>query len=407
MITHTYEHNNSLKEADAGVLHSRTAVLPTASRNNGRVISSVRSRQLLRRTTDQGCTRNGTTLDINSLDAPLGLVAPPGLTDHHVVDTRYVQFYTYNETGYFTDTKCIYNESSALIILLHDTGTHVGLPSIYWAYRALPNSNWSEIMQHPYPPNQVYPAGMDYYVQSALGGDDSIVSTFNRGPSNDDMRWMFGMAAGGGYPQLDKVQCEITFEPSLFRADVSPANATMEVSRIEKVPVDDPDPTTNLRQVATNSYQLRYITTSLHKSTVGDSFAENIRNLQANRSVFNISSPAYKAVVLDAIADSVTNVMDGSLVALGGAALTFPNATRSANVVARVAAVQIGSRTFIWLTVAINMLGCVGIAVGYIVLCKANIPTFEYSDIGCVALGLRQGIDVLDENGAAVGGERP
>jgi hypothetical protein len=99
--------------------------------------------------------------------------------------------------------------------------------------------------------------------------------------------------------------------------------------------------------------------------------------------------------------------MDDSLVALGSAALTFSNATRSANVDARVAAVQISSRTFIWLTGAINMLGCVGVAVGYVVLCKANIPTFEYSDIGCVALGLRQSIAVLDENGADVGGERP
>ena len=316
-----------------------------------------------------------------------------------------MQLYTYNETGYFTDTKCIYNESSALNILLYDTGNHVGFPSIYWAYGALPNSNWSEIMQHPYPPNQLYPAGMDYYVQSAFGGDDSIVSTFNRGPVNDDTRWMFGMTAGGGYPQLDRVQCEITFEPSLYRVNVSPSNATIEVSRIENVLVDDPDPTTNLRKVATNSYQLSYITTSLYTSTVGDSFTENIRNLQANRSVFDTDSPAYKAVVLDAIADSVTTVMDDSLVALGSAALTFSNATRSANVIARVAAVQIGSRTFIWLTVAINMLGCVAVAVGYLLLCKADIPTFEYSDIGCVAVGLRQGIAVLDEDGADVGGE--
>jgi hypothetical protein len=275
-------------------------------------------------------------------------------------------------------------------ILVHNTGTHVGFPSIYWAYGALQNSNWSEIMQHPYPPNQLYPADMDYYVQSTFGGDDSIVSTFNRGPVNDNTRWMFGMAAGGGYPQLDKIQCEITFEPSLHRVNVSPSNATIEVSRIEYVPVDDSDPMTNLRNVATNSYQLSYITSSLYTSTAGDSFTENIRSLQGNRSVFNISSSAYKAVVLDAIADSVTTIMDDSLVALDSAALTFSSTTRSANVVARVAAVQIGSSTFIRLTIAINMLGFVGVAVGYLVLCKANIPTFECSDIGCMAVGLRR-----------------
>ncbi|KAJ4368544.1 40S ribosomal protein S21 [Didymella sp. IMI 355093] len=236
-----------------------------------------------------------------------GVGASPGLTDREIGELQYVQRYTYNEIGFFADTKCIYNESSALSIALYDTGTKAGFPSIYWAYGALPNSNWSEIMQHPYPPNQLYPAGMDYYVQSAFGGDGSIVSTFNRGPINDDTRWMFGMAAGGGYPQLDKIQCQITFEPSLFRVEVSPVNTTIEVSRIEGVQVEDPDPTTNLRKVAADSYQLSYITTSLYTSTVGDSFMENVRNLQARRSVFNTSSSAYKEVVLDAIADSVTS----------------------------------------------------------------------------------------------------
>jgi hypothetical protein len=336
-----------------------------------------------------------------------GVGAPPGLTDREIGEVQYVQRYTYNEIGFFADTKCIYNESSALSIALYDTGTKAGFPSIYWAYGALPNSNWSEIMQHPYPPNQLYPAGMDYYVQSAFGSDGSIVSTFNRGPINDDTRWMFGMAAGGGYPQLDKIQCEITFEPSLFRVEVSPANTTIEVSRIEGVQVEDPDPTTNLRKVAADSYQLSYITTSLYTSTVGDSFTENIRNLQARRSVFNTSSSAYKEVVLDAIADSVTSVMDDTLVALGSAALTFSNATQSSSAAARVAAVQIGSKTFIWLVVAINVLGSVGIVVSCVMLYKADIPTFEYSDIGCVAMGLRHGLAVLDEDGVKVGGEQP
>lgn len=111
------------------------------------------------------------------------------------------------------------------------------------------------------------------------------------------------MAAGGDYPKLDKVQCEITFEPSLFRVSVSPVHATNEVSRIEEVPVDDPGPTMNMRKVDAKNYQLSYITTSLYTSTVGNSFRKNIRSLRANRSVFNTSSPAYEAVILDAVAD--------------------------------------------------------------------------------------------------------
>ena len=336
-----------------------------------------------------------------------GVGAATGLTDREISEIQYVQQYTYNETGFSTETTCIYNESSAMQLIYYDTPIEPMFPTMYEACGALPNSNWSQIMQYQNYSRGYCFDGMDFYAQSAFGPRDKIVSTFNRWPINNDTRWTFGMIAGGSYQQLNNTQCETTFEPSLFQVDVSTLNATIKVSRIENIRVEDPDPLMKLRLVASDSYGLSLIMTSLYTSTVGDSFMENIRNLQTNRSVLaDTSSSAYTTVVLDAIADSITSIMDDALVALGSAALIFANATQTVAATAKVSAVRIGSKMFIWLVVVINVLGSVGVAVSYFVLCKADIPTFEYGDIGCVAVGLRQGIAVLVEDGMDVGGEQ-
>lgn len=219
---------------------------------------------------------------------------------------------------------------------------------------------------------------------------------------------MLELVAVANCQKLNKTQCETTFEPSILKVGVSIVNATMRISWIEDAQVEDPDPLKKLRSVAWDSYGLSFITTWFYTSKVGDSFMENIRNVQTNRSVLTDTiSSAYKAVVLDVIADSITPIMHDALVALGSATLNFPNATQRFAATAEVSAVRIGSKMFIWLVVAINVLGSVGVAVSYFALCKADIPTFEYSDTDCVAIGLRHGIVVLDEDGMDVGGEQP
>lgn len=88
--------------------------------------------------------------------------------------------------------------------------------------------------------------------------------------------------------------------PSILKVDVSIVNATIRISWVEDAQVEDPDPLKKLRSVAWDSHGLSFITTWLYISTVGDSFMENIRNVQTNRSVLTDTiSSAYKAVVLD------------------------------------------------------------------------------------------------------------
>ena len=161
-----------------------------------------------------------------------------------------------------------------------------------------------------------------------------------------------------------------------------------------------PYPTyTHLREVASDSYGLSFISTSLCTSTVGDAFMANIRSLQTRRTVTSddVNDAGYRAVVLDAIADSVMSVMDDSLVALGSASLVFPEATQVVSVTAQTTAVQIGPKPFIWTFVLLNILGSLAVVASYFVLRKVTIPTFQYSDIGCVSVGIDQGITVLEQ----------
>jgi hypothetical protein len=202
---------------------------------------------------------------------------------------------------------------------------------------------------------------------------------------------MFGIVAGSLYSQLNKVQCEITFTQSDFLVETSVSNGTINVTPTHNSVDEEFDKSGNLRNRAMGQYYLPLVVNSLYTSTVGDSFMENIRNLHFRRG----GSPSDKPgndTVLAAVADSVTAIMDDALVALGAAALTFPNATTKVDVTASIAAVQIGSVPFIVAVALVNILGLVAVFVGQFMLRGATVPVFDYNDLGCMALAVVQGL---------------
>ncbi|KAF3051212.1 hypothetical protein E8E11_005220 [Didymella keratinophila] len=153
--------------------------------------------------------------------------AAVGLMDPGISGTQYVQQYTYNETGLVAETTCIYNESSALGFSHYETPPERIFQSVYMAYGALPNSNWSQIMHYQNYSQGHYVFGTDFYAQSAFVTKETIVSTFSRMPIDSDIRWMFGMTAGVQYRETNKTLCETIFSPSLFKVDVSVVDATI------------------------------------------------------------------------------------------------------------------------------------------------------------------------------------
>lgn len=69
--------------------------------------------------------------------------------------------------------------------------------------------------------------------------------------------------------------------------------------------------------------------------------------------------------------------MDDTLVSLGSAALTIPNATETAQVEATVAAVQIGSGNFILAIVLVNLAGLVAVVTISLLLMRHYEKTYQ------------------------------
>ncbi|KAF3003220.1 hypothetical protein E8E13_009866 [Curvularia kusanoi] len=105
---------------------------------------------------------------------------------------------------------------------------------------------------------------------------------------------------------------------------------------------------------------------------------------------------AYKALVLEAIAESVASVMDDSSVASGSASLAS-GAYKVIDVAQQKFTVQIGSQSFIWAIKVVNLVGSIAVVVGHFALRKADIPTFKYCDVGCVAVDVHHGIAVMEQ----------
>ncbi|KAF2111671.1 hypothetical protein BDV96DRAFT_581523 [Lophiotrema nucula] len=320
-----------------------------------------------------------------------GVGASTGLTDHDIITLDRAQEYTYNEVGFVTNTNCIYNATSDWIITWAYDAPNGAYPNMWTAVGALPNSNWTAINSSAQVGDRDYSDGRGYYAQVGFGDGEGIVSVTNAGPlMPGDDRYFFALAAGSSYAQLDKVQCQLTFEPANFRVDVSIANNTITVTRDNTTKVENLDPDKKLRMRAIDQLGVSFIEGSLYVSTVGDAFMENARNLQI-RQELSPTANITNATILAAVADSVTAMMDDTFVALASAGLTVADVPQTVGVNVTMAAVQIGTGPFILAIALINIGGCLVVLAGSVLLFNAHVPQFDYNDLACVAIGTFHG----------------
>ncbi|KAH8710085.1 hypothetical protein GQ44DRAFT_830467 [Phaeosphaeriaceae sp. PMI808] len=302
---------------------------------------------------------------------PYGVGAAIGLTDTHLKNLHNIQTYAYHEPGFVASTTCIYNASADMTIKLYHAPNDATYPNLFLARGALPNSDWTRIYETK------GASGYTFYAQTQLQDTvgTGIVSIFSHGSPGNSERYMFGIVAGSLYPRLNKVQCEITFKRSDFFVETSVSRGTITVTPTSNSVDGEFDKSGNLRSRAMGQYYLPFVI------RLG-------------------ASPDKKPgndTVLAAVADSVTAFMDDALVAFGGAALTFPNATSKVDVTASIAAVQIGSAPFIIAVVVVNFLGLIVVLVGQFMLRSASVPSFDYNDLECMVLGIVQGMGRMNE----------
>lgn len=299
-----------------------------------------------------------------------------GLTDQDIVAMKTPTWYNYTEKGFITRAKCIYNDSAEYSIEQKSPSTGGnGYPDMFLVKGLLPNSNWTTPLEYM------------YYAQIAWENKDKVVGLLNgppRKPENDN-GYYFGIAAGTYYRQLNNIQCELDFEPKHFTVHVSMQNNTIDVtSRPE--PVTEPlDPDHYLRSQAIGSIGLSFIVTSLYTNTVGDAFVRNIRNLHTRNSLPPTDTFS-NDTILEAVADSVSAMMDDALVALNSYLLTNLNTTQSVQSLVAMPAVRIGTRKFIIAGMVVNVTGLVFVFLACLYLARLEVPLFDYNDLGCIAL---------------------
>ena len=235
---------------------------------------------------------------------------------------------------------------------------------------------------------------MDFYAQVDLtAAGDNIVSI---GSHNSDYvcRYFIAIAAGANYSKLNKIQCEISFQPKRFNVHVVKASSTITANAIDGT-CPDPEPRGMLRSKVLDSMnRISMVATSLYSSTVGNALMENINSFQTRQSSNAVSNgPNLKNVsyntILHAVSDSVIAMADDFLMSFAAAALTQPNTTSFTQVQAEFAAVRIGSTRYIIAIVIINVCATLVVTIASLrTRFWAQLPLFDYTDLACISAGL-------------------
>ena len=287
-----------------------------------------------------------------------------------------LQAYNYTEIGYTTTVDCYQNSSSEYYFTTDSSASTV---TLWHAEGYLPNSVPDNPERIPVLAWSSGPGSIGMLAWSAVVNNN---------------RNMIAIAAGGSYAPLNQTHCSVTFVLSNFTVAV---NATSESILVDREPavshaLTDIEPTGRL--IANAMYSVRllsYMSSSLYVSVLGETLFHNIETLRARHS--NDTSIADSPSILNAaIADSFTAVLDDILVAYGAAQLVLSNASTTVPITGIYQAVRIGQNTYIYATLAVNILLLVAVAVEIVrTQLWYRLPDFEYSNIASVVTAASAG----------------
>jgi hypothetical protein len=303
-----------------------------------------------------------------------------------------LQGYNYTEKGYITTVECEYNSSSLWQIYAMDgcDTEATSLPCLYMTEGCFPNSDFND-------PQSGFPCSPDYYSQTAFGSTgDAIVSM---GATNSDnlTEYYVSIAAGSMYEQLDKLQCQFVFKPTLFDVEVSTINSTIQVKPTQEKQVADIEPKGLLRSKLMDAINtITMVQTSLYVSTAGVALMNNVRNYVSRSSGLQPSvDDATPDDIIGAVEDSMQIMADDILESFAAASLTQPDATTREIVQFTAFGYAIGETPFIIAVVVYQVLAMLFIiaatvATGF----WSETPIFDFSEIGSMAAATSLGAKV-------------
>ncbi|KAJ5513121.1 hypothetical protein N7463_002673 [Penicillium fimorum] len=305
-----------------------------------------------------------------------GVGASAGLSDDNLVTIPHANNYTFNEIGLDASVDCIYNTSSQFVLqLLAQTTLHA-------ARGLLPDSNLSA------PEYSVYVGR----------GDDAIVSLgVAASPTAYTAKRYMAIAAGNYYRNLDKVQCAVTFNPSLFNVSVDIQGRNISVSKVNESelslsmrPVHNIDPHHNITHVVMRQLELiANDLTSYYRSTLGDAFNASISDYRTSVAGGNLSETQ---IVMKGMENAVTSLVDDILVAYASAQLVVSEFRKSTPVLVQVAALRVGSRPYVITSAVITgLIALLVIVEGFRMRWWKDLPSFDYQDNRALIAGASRG----------------
>lgn len=257
-----------------------------------------------------------------------GVGSSVGLSDDALLANRLLQAYSYEEVGYETVVTCIHNASSQFTLVEDGNGW-------YEAYGPLPNSG------------DAGPEDSSYIGH----GEDAIVA-IGVGRNPEDPRRMLAIAAGSSYGHLNRTQCSMSFQPTLFKVNVGATGRNITVDPIREL--DSFQDGGNLTQVVMRQFELiSNDQTSLYTSVVGNSLNDSISDFI---SAYNGTQPlSLEEATLPGVENALQAMVDDMLVAYASAQMMIQQDTTPANCTATLATMRVGDDVYIHAIFAINI----------------------------------------------------
>jgi hypothetical protein len=341
-----------------------------------------------------GRTRNHPKLDNSGYmyeNRSYGIGAAVGLQS--LPDAGHTEFYDFSETGYLVDTICALNGSSDFTLSgpIMETHNEPGVPRLFWAQGRRPNNDWKADPK----------TAPGFYPMPGWGPAPDTVVAWSVGSccnTNDGTPpFILSIAAGKSYAALDKLQCQIYFQPTLFDDRVSVSNRTIHVEPQRNIVVSDPEPRGMLREWTLRDLQsLPEVQSSLYVSTIGEALRANAINYMSITTL-DLSGPQHVGIIL-AIETSLAAVIDDILLSLAGFALTQPGSwDNDSNVKFAISSVRLGSWRYAFPLLAINILASIAIVlIATHLRMFAKSSAFDFTDLFAMAAAASNGTDTRD-----------
>lgn len=280
----------------------------------------------------------------------------------------------FTESGYNAQVKCIRNSSSDIFI--NYEGPFGDNTTLYYSLQGyLPNEPKAELS------GEWYPVFVWY---------DASYTTIVAWAARSYKRQNFVAIAGNTSTSvdLDKIQCEITFNPSNFMVAANLTTNTIMINPLNSS-ANDIEPTGALTfNVIQSINLLSRMSPSLYQSVIGAALESNVRNMQTKLNVTTINDD----IITSAVADSFTALVDDILVAYGASQLIISKDVTTLTATGSAHGVRLGARQY---HIAVLIL-CSLMALILVIELVRNrlyhgIPEFDYSNLPAMMVAASAG----------------